>query len=811
MNRIFLLTVALATIVAPPAGGQDPRLTRHDAPAGTGRFRPGKWGMVGVNVINPRDKEVRLLVTTHFQDRPHLQYGRQLWLPPRSRRKSWIPVQIPADLPRDQTKLPTRSYLIDRSQGKDTVYRDRHGAMFHRGLLRVDHQRRATGIVSDPEDHEAFGATVAMRLSHRLDGGLAILHGSPLPPDARSLESLNHLVICSDRLGDDAAGYVAIRRWLQEGGRIWIMLDQVRPETVRLLLGDAFRSYLVDRVELSELRIEGHSRGGQPSVEKQRQFADPVPLARVIPHDVEVQHEVDGWPVSFWQRIGRGRVLFTTLAARGWTRLRRKDDLQATVSSSGAVATEPLFHLGEEFLFGESAPPFRSEQLVPYVSEQIGYKIAARHRIGLVLGLFCVSLVACGMVLWRCDQLEHLGWIGPVAAVIAAGLLLGMGRASRTQFPATVASGQLVEVTAGTEDLAMTGLMALYFPEGSQGALAVQRGGVFEPDMANREGKTIRMIWTDLDRWRWENLQLPAGMHLAPFRRDSKIAAPVQAVATFGPNGLQGSISAGPFEDLADAIITTPTRSQLAVTFGDDHRFTAGTDSVLAAGQFLAGTLVSDRQRRRQAALRNLLRREEQAPYAERPTLLTWAAPLATGFEFGEETQQLGAALVAIPLEIERPANNTEFVIPSPLVDYQAIPAPGRPAIGTLYDNDKRVWLGQRTIAGDVYLRFQVPPALLPVEVQTVTMVLAITAPNRTLELLGRSGDRYELIERRDSPVGIVRFEVAQADLLQMDQDGGLRFGLKIGELAGEARAGIHTAGWNIEDVQLELRGRTIE
>jgi hypothetical protein len=90
-------------------------------------------------------------------------------------------------------------------------------------------------------------------------------------------------------------------------------------------------------------------------------------------------------------------------------------------------------------------------------------------------------------------------------------------------------------------------------------------------------------------------------------------------------------------------------------------------------------------------------------------------------------------------------------------------------------------------------------------------MVLAITAPNRTLQLLGHSGDRYELIQRRESPVGIVRFEVDQADLLQLDEDGGLRFGIKVGDLAGEAKADIHTAGWNIEDVQLELRGRTIE
>ncbi len=811
MRHPFLLAVTLATLLTPPVGGQSPRLNSHDGTAGTGNLAPGKWGLVAVDVTNPGHEEVRMLVTTHFDGRPHLQYARQLWVPPRSRRQSWMPVRIPVNLPANRTLLPTRAYLIDRSQGKDTVYRDRHGAMFQPGLVRVNHQRYLTGILWDGEESDAFEAAIAMRTAHRLRGGLAVLDHNRLPPDARSLENLDHLVICSDRLGDDAAAYVGIRRWLQGGGRLWIMLDQVRPETVRLLLGDAFKSYGVDQVELSEVEIIGQRRGKQPSVAKRRWFEDPIPLARFIPEDVRVQHEVNGWPVSFWKPVGRGLVLFTTLGGRGWTRLPAQGDPQTAENGSRRVATAPLEHLGESFLFDQSTPPLPNEELAAFVSEQVGYQIAARHSVALALGLFCAGLATCGVALQRRGRLEHLGWIGPAAAVITAGLLGGMGHASRTQFPATVATGQLVEVTAGSEDLSLRGLMALYFPHGSQGVLAGQRGGMFVPDMASQGGKTIRMIWTDLDRWRWENLRLPAGMQLTPFQWDTDLAAPLTAVATVGPQGLTGSVFSGPFQDLADALITTPTRSQLAVTFGDGHRFTAGPDAVLARGQFLASTLVSDRQRRRQEVFRNLLQRLQEAPYAQRPTLLTWAAPLATGFEFGPGAQERGAALVAIPLEIERPANGTDFVIPSPLVAYQAIPAPGRSAIGTLYDNMKQVWLGQRTKRGDVYLRFQLPPSLLPVEVQAAKMVISITAPNRTLELLGDRGDRYELIERRDSPVGIVRLEIDQADLLPMDEEGGLRFGLQISDLAGEAKADISTAGWNIEDVQLEVRGRTIE
>ncbi len=431
--------------------------------------------------------------------------------------------------------------------------------------------------------------------------------------------------------------------------------------------------------------------------------------------------------------------------------------------------------------------------------------------MGLVLGLFCLSLVGGAVVLKRCNRLEHLGWIGPAAAVMAAGLLVGMGQASRSQLPSVAATGQLVEVTEGTEDLAMNGLLAVYFPEGSPGRLSAQQGGMFEPDLNSQAGRTVRMIWTDLDRWHWENLQWPVGTHLMPFHWESNLAAPLTAVATVGPDGLEGSVSAGPFEDLADAIIATPTRSHLAVTWGQDGRFTAGADATLAPGQFLAGGLVSDRQRRRQEVLRNLLRRQDQVPYAQRPTLLTWAAPLATGFELGPATPPRGAALLAIPLEIQRPASPTDFVIPSPLVDYQAIPPPGKQASGTVYDNIKRVWLGERTVAGEVYLRFQLPLSLLPVQVQAVTLTLTITAPNRTLQLLGRRGEAYAEIQQWQSPVGVVRWEIDQADLLALDADGGLRFGLQISELAGEKTADIYTAGWNIEDVQLEVRGRTIE
>src|SRR5207249_275234 len=147
-----------------------------------------------------------------------------------------------------------------------------------------------------------------------------------------------------------------------------------------------------------------------------------------------------------------------------------------------------------------------------------------------------------------------------------------------------------------------------------------------------------RMVWTDMDRWHWENLSLSPGLHLAPFEATAQLAEPLSARVTFGPLGAAGKVNLGPCRNPEDAVLALPSRRNLAVRFaGLEGSFAAGPADQLAPGQYLAAGILSDVQRHRQAVYQQLLDRRPRTGYLLRPMILTWASPLDLRFISTEE------------------------------------------------------------------------------------------------------------------------------------------------------------------------------
>ena len=112
------------------------------------------------------------------------------------------------------------------------------------------------------------------------------------------------------------------------------------------------------------------------------------------------------------------------------------------------------------------------------------------------------------------------------------------------------------------------------------------------PDMTGMEGKTRRMVWTDLDEWRWENLPESAGLMNATLQQSSSLSERLEARATFGPEGLSGRLHASPAHDPSDAMLAT-REGRIGVELRDDGTFVARSHSVFTAEQFLAADLLS--------------------------------------------------------------------------------------------------------------------------------------------------------------------------------------------------------------------------
>jgi hypothetical protein len=222
---------------------------------------------------------------------------------------------------------------------------------------------------------------------------------------------------------------------------------------------------------------------------------------------------------------------------------------------------------------------------------------------------------------------------------------------SRIAVPPTVAVTQIVDAVPGLNEVQTSGFLAVYQPSLNTSPVGAEKGGGFEIDMIGLEGRVYRRMQTDLDRWHWENLELPAGVRTGPFRHTLRTEEPVEAIVRFGPNGLEGRVTSGPFGQLEDGLLSTPGRHTLAVNLGPEGSFRAGSDEELRGGQLMVGGLLSDRQRARQILYEKLLAEPQPRHIANRSLLLAWANPVDMHFAPGGHARERPADR---PLQFER-------------------------------------------------------------------------------------------------------------------------------------------------------------
>ncbi len=813
-RTIGLLLISLVALMVEDrlAAAQDspaaPRSIQAAGRAGIGSYQPGHWGIVSADVANPTADAVEVLATLAFEEDRNLQFGRQIWIPPGAKRSTWYPVRPPEIETVTETagggSLRTQALLFDASGSRPQPIAATDGRLHQEGLLSIQSAGPLTAVVADEDDEDVITAVTAMRLDRNLSKRVLVLEEDVQLPSVEALEALDQLVISSDRIADDPAACLAIRHWLHRGGHLWFLLDEVDPETLAAVLGNAFAGAIVGRLSVTELQIEAVSGSAAARDDPPRRFERPVELVRLLAADALVTHSVQGWPAALWKDVGRGKVLLTTVAPRGWLRPRTAEDLvlHDREGTATSLATEPFRDLAFQFLSAPPPPALVASDLDAFVTGQIGYKIINRHWIAGVLSTFCFALLGSGLWLNRSRRLEHIGWIGPFIAVSAAMLLAVQGRASRQAVPSTVGIGQVVQAAAGSDEVQLSGLMVLYNQESVSGSFGAQHGGVFMPDRGTQAGSIQRMVWTDRDVWHWDNVTLPPGLRKVPFEQARKLEKPLVATATFGPDGVLGRMEAGPFSEPADVLIALPTRRHLAPRLGSEGSFSAGAGEVLAPGQFVSGNLLSSQQQRRRAVYEQLLSDRGTSFYPPVPMLLAWAEPLDLGFDLPEDSQRIGDALLAIPLQFEAPSPGTAVRVPAPLIGYRAV---GRETSAT-YDNDRRQWLGPFTENSQTVLRFQLPDAVLPLQIERAVCWIEINAPSRQLEVLAyQSGEPVSLISQ-SNPLGRLRVEIDRAELLQLDADGGLLLGIHVRAMADSGSS----LAWKIDDVQLEVQGRVL-
>jgi hypothetical protein len=631
-----------------------------------------------------------------------------------------------------------------------------------------------------------------------------VLNDRFLPPTPEGWDAIGHLVIAGDRLADDAAGQAALRQWIAGGGRVWIQLNSTPPETVRSLLGDAFRVEVVDRVALSTLPDE-FTRG--VPVEAEHELEQQVELVRVLVDGAEVLSEVHGWPTSFAIGFGRGEVLVTTLGPRGWMRLRNKSDPQpGSLKWTKYVATSPLRDFQFRFLHADDAELPSPELQREYLAQKIGYQVPGRAAVLSLLVGFCGLIGVAGFLLGRGHRLEHLAWLTVTAGVVAAAAIIGLGLASRQAVPPTAAELQFVEAVPQADTIASAGSLAVYQPDLNVVELASVGGTRLDPQLPDLAGQVRQITWTDLNRWHFEQMELPPGVRMFDTQSATSTSETPRATARFGPQGLEGQLTPGMFLPAEDGLVAPALGIPLAANLAADGTFHAGPADLLVSGQFTADQLLSDEQlRRQQLATAWFAGRRPKAALH----LVAWSQPVAESMQWSAGTRQVGAVLLSVPVSIERTPAATAVAIPDALMDLRSVT--GSSGHSAHFDGRARAWHFPQLSASATRLRWQLPGEVLPLKLDRAKLTIDCNIPSRQLTVYAIRGGETVSIGEHSNPSGRLEIEITQADLLALDDQGGMAIEFEVGELARQiADATVSNATWSIRSTTLDVWGQTL-
>src|SRR5260370_40214472 len=111
-----------------------------------------------------------------------------------------------------------------------------------------------------------------------------------LPPIPAAFDGVDHIVLAGRRLDLDSPGQVILRRWLEQGGKLWVMLDRTDPDLVARILGGVPGFHVVDRTSLTTIHIEASRVAAAPDG-----TSDLEPATREFEQPVDFVC-VDVWP-----------------------------------------------------------------------------------------------------------------------------------------------------------------------------------------------------------------------------------------------------------------------------------------------------------------------------------------------------------------------------------------------------------------------------------------------------------------------------------------------------------------------------------
>jgi hypothetical protein len=782
LPAVLFVAALLATAVRTSAQTDTLKLESANGVSGVRIYEPGRWGIVRGVIANHGDRDATPLLTINLSESPLTQFCSRVWVPAGARREVFTPF-LPESADASPQTLNLESRLVVQTADHETAAPPQSARAI------CTHGRFDSGILADDSDDDAREFVGAFREAAGLKRTTLGLASADAPTIPDAYEALDTLFISRASLDLDPTRLNALRRWLERGGRVWIMLDQVSPESAALLLGEDWDVSIIDTVEATEFAING------PTTTTTQRLDVGVPLLRICAPSFEVTHWISGSPVAMHKSVGRGELVVTMLAARGWLDDNRSatqalKDLQSFVAPTGSAPS----------LSTSTMQAFRD-----HIRREIGYRVIERRLVILVFGAGSLAVFAAGLWLSRRGRLEYAGAISVAAAVAAAAVLIAMGSANQSKTPSTVASAQLVQFdgrTARGEMLDRTSFYTSPTDAGRAAEIRSNRGGAMHHERAG-SASLVRYIWDDPETSTIEGVDVRGGAAATiTTHGEVTLASTPRAIIGFDASGLAGRLDLPDSGGASDALVATSTGC-IAVHIDPAGRLTSTSTDLLDRGEFSTSALLTQLDISRQGVLRTLLVRPT---FPTEPSLLLWTDPLPSGIAYSGPAVNKGSALLVIPLTFERPPAGTEVSVPSPLMSMlpfrQSI---GKRAVSTVYNPDTREWLNDIRQPMLVVMRYLPPRELFPMSIQQATITVEVRASGWDYQVVSVDGDRLRALGRASGVTGRTELVLSGDQSPPVEPDGSILIGIDVKPVGDPTSS----EGWSVRRMALSVIGRT--
>ena len=551
---------------------------------GFGFVRAGDWGLVRAKVVNAGAEPVEVTLEVHDPRSSGMQFARRVWLPGESARLVDVPVRV-AQGPKKGLGVELQATLEAGESGR-RVGRVQTGAVLFRQrddattVLLTDDAAGEGGVWGEGGAvGDARSAVSAVRDAAGLGPTVNQMRTRDLPTEDAAWGGVDALVLAT-REPLPVEAVPALRRWLAGGGRLWVMLDRVDADAAGRLVGSAWDVGVVGEVELPgavRLTDERASPAGMdrfelPPREGRR-------MLRVLAPDMEPVLSAGGWPAALEARVGRGRVLVTTLDHASWVELAKVED-----AANEVVASRPVVSFVRP---GSQMPDLTDGRVdaavASYLERQIGYEVLGRWPVALTFAVLLAWLLGAGVWAWRRGRGEWAAASGVAGALAAAVVLVVLGRAQRGQTPTTLAELRLTRALHDTPHASTRAAGAVFLADADAGRPPRVRGGGVLPELTQpRPGELQRVMFDGAGGWELATLDLPPGGVVAfDAAGVTDLSRRPAAVVRVTEVGLMGELDAQAWPGLEDARIVGGG-GRVTVTVTDDGGLVAANPRMQA-------------------------------------------------------------------------------------------------------------------------------------------------------------------------------------------------------------------------------------